>query len=187
VSWEQARDFCRWLSERTGLNVQLPTEAQWEWACRAGSDGALSWGAAETDFGELANLADVSMKLLAVRGVNPKPIKNPDEVMDFVPAIRTVDDGTLHLAAVGSYEPNAWGLHDMHGNAAEWTRDPYAPYPFGHGAGATDATEETRHVQRVVRGGSWRSRPHWARAALRLDYPQWQKVYDTGFRIVVTE
>ncbi|RME93000.1 MAG: hypothetical protein D6766_09025 [Verrucomicrobia bacterium] len=164
VSWEEAMGFCRWLSARTGLQVTLPTEEQWEYACRAGTATPLFYGEVEDDFSPWANLADANLRRLATEGWRPK-------APDLVPRIDGVDDGALVTAEVGSYAPNPWGLHDMHGNAAEWTRtiDPADP------------------ERRIVRGGSWRDRPHRARSAFRLSYPAWRKVFNVGFRVVVEE
>jgi formylglycine-generating enzyme required for sulfatase activity len=162
VSWQEAMGFCDWLTARTGLRVTLPTEEQWEYACRAGTATALSYGGVEADFASHANLADASLRLLAIQGWRPK-------APDLVARIDGVDDGALVTTQVGGYAPNAWGLHDLHGNAAEWTRSP----------DATDAGA------RVVRGGSWRDRPHRARSSFRLSYPAWQKVFNVGFRVVV--
>lgn len=74
-------------------------------------------------------------------------------------------------ATPGSYQPNAWGLFDMHGNVAEWTASDY----------------DANSTQKVVRGGSWRDRPHRARSGARLGYPTWQKVFNVGFRVVCEE
>ena len=168
--------YCQWLSEKTGRKVTLPTEAQWEWACRAGTNNPLSFGDVNTDFSKHANLADLSLKQLAVKGVNPKPIQNPDPKMDFEPKDPRSNDKTVHLAEVASYEPNPWGLYDMHGNVSEWTRSAYAPYPY-----RADAQAE----KKVVRGGSWYDRPYRATASYRLGYPAWQRVFNTGFRVIV--
>ena len=78
VSWQEAMDFCKKLSEKTGLNVTLPTEVQWEWACRAGSDDDFWYGSLNTDFAKFENLADVQLNKAAVRGVNPQPM-NPND------------------------------------------------------------------------------------------------------------
>ena len=93
-------------------------------------------------------------------------------------------DGVLHLADTGHYKPNAWGLHDMIGNVAEWTLDNYRPYPYLPAAAANDANLTGR---KVVRGGSWSERPKESRASSRLDYPAWQRVYNVGFRVVVVD
>jgi formylglycine-generating enzyme required for sulfatase activity len=184
VSWHEARAFCRWLSEKTGKHVTLPTEAQWEWACRAGSASPMSYGDLDTDFSKFANLGDRSLKLLAVQGVNPQPIPNPDKFWDFVPKDDRFDDGVLHLANVGSYESNVWGLKDMHGNVSEWTRSTYRPYPYDAGLEGKDPADTERCT---VRGGSWYDRPIHARCGFRQAYPAWQKVYNVGIRIIVEE
>jgi len=85
-------------------------------------------------------------------------------------------------ANVGSYKPNAWGLHDMHGNVWEWTRSTYRPYLYRPNDSRNDIGNTGR---KVVRGGSWHDRPKRCRSAFRLSYPAWQKVYNVGFRVVV--
>ena len=184
VSWQQAMAFCKWLSAKTGRKVTLPTEAQWEWACRGGTDSQFFYGTTDTDFSSFANLADASISQLAVTGVNPQPIKNPDKFWDFVPKDARFNDGVLHLAEVGRYKANVWGLNDMIGNVAEWTLDNYRPYPYSPELASNDATSTGR---KVVRGGSWASRPKEARASWRQDYPAWQRVYDVGFRVAVED
>ena len=72
VAWQQAMEFCQWLSAQTGQPFTLPTEAEWEWACRAGTDSACWYGGADADFAPLANLADKRLTGFAVRGVNPQ-------------------------------------------------------------------------------------------------------------------
>ncbi len=183
VSWDQARGFCRWLSGKTGKRVTLPTEAQWEWACRAGTASPLSFGAVTADYGKHANAADVTMKLAAVKGVNPQPIRNPDQYWDYLPKDANVNDGVLHLAPVDGYLPNAWGLKNMHGNVAEWTADAYRPYPCNE----DDNLSEDTPARRVVRGGSWNERIKHCTSSRRIPYPQWQRVYNVGFRVVVED
>jgi formylglycine-generating enzyme required for sulfatase activity len=184
VSWNQAMEFCRWLSERTGKKVTLPTEAQWEWAARAGSDSPLSYGDLNTDFSTFANLADFKMKEMAVKGVNPKPIRNPGKDVDFIPKDERFNDGVLHLAKCGTYKANPWGLHDMHGNVAEWTRSTYLPYPYQQ---KSEINGPTSAAKMAVRGGSWRDRPKNARSGFRQSYPAWQSVYNVGFRVIVED
>jgi formylglycine-generating enzyme required for sulfatase activity len=144
----------------------------------------MFYGGLDTDFSALANLADASLSKLAVAGVDPQPINKPDKFWDFVPKEARFNDGTLHLAPVGQYQPNAWGLHNMIGNVAEWTLDDYRPYPYQAQAAYTGAG---KGVQKTVRGGSWSDRPKESRSSARWDYPQWQRVYNVGFRIVVAE
>jgi formylglycine-generating enzyme required for sulfatase activity len=175
VSWDEAMAFCRWLSVRISEDVSLPTEAQWEWACRAGSDTPLSYGDLNTDFSQFANCADVTIRELVydVRDQYPP---------DLVPRDARFNDGRLVTANVGSYRPNAWGLHDMHGNVWEWTRSKYLPYPYKSNDGRNNIKDI---ADRVVRGGSWYDRPKRCRSGFRLSYPAWRKVYNVGFRIVI--
>jgi len=177
VSWERAMAFCRWLSDRTGRKVSLPTEAQWEYACRAGSDGPLSYGGLNSDFSRLANLADLTIRQLAYD-------TDGRYTADIVPRDTRFDDGCLVTAPVGRYAPNAWGLHDMHGNVWEWTRSQYRPYPYRSDDGRESASSE---AARTVRGGSWRDMPKNARSACRQSYLPWRQVYNVGFRVVVED
>ena len=174
VSWNRAMEFCRWLSERTGMRFTLPTEAQWEYACRAGTETPFSYGDLETDFSTHANLADSTIRELAYEGWRPKP-------PDLVPRDARFDDHVLVTASVGSYRPNAWGLHDVHGNVWEWTRSSYGPYPYREDDGRNAPGAEGR---KVVRGGSWYDRPKRCRSAFRLSYQPYQRVYNVGFRVV---
>ena len=181
VSWRQAAEFCRWLGSKTGEPFGLPTEAQWEWACRAGSDQSFWYGDKNADFGKCANLADASIKLLAVTGVNPQPIDNPNPYEDWIPKDARFDDGQRILCAVGQYQPNLWGLEDMHGNAWEWTASRMMPYPYSDGDGRNDAASGDK---RVVRGGSFYDRPYRATASYRLAYEPWQRIYNVSFRVM---
>ena len=92
-------------------------------------------------------------------------------------AVLEANDHAVASQRVGAYQPNAWGLHDMHGNVAEWTSSPYRPYPV------TDAPPEAGS-RFVVRGGSFYDRPARATASFRLAYPHWQRVFNVGFRVV---
>ena len=86
---------------------------------------------------------------------------------------------------VGSFESNAFGLFDVHGNVSEWTRSTYRPYPYRADDGRNDIDAAAgRSVRKVVRGGSWLDRPRRARSAFRLHYVPSQAVHDVGFRVV---
>ncbi|MFV1966729.1 MAG: SUMF1/EgtB/PvdO family nonheme iron enzyme, partial [Pirellulaceae bacterium] len=169
VPWTRAVEFCQWLSARTNRRFSLPTEAQWEWACRGGTARAMSYGDADADFGSLANLADKRLILAWHK-----------DAFDWMPKVVTVDDGTCVTADVGRYAPNAWGLHDLHGNAAEWTRSLYRPYPYAEDDGRNDPAIAG---ERVVRGGSFYDRPYRCRSTFRLSYPAWAGVFNVGFRV----
>ncbi len=171
VSHNQAAAFCRWLTQRTGLAFSLPSEAQWEYACRAGSTTSLWYGSLDDDFSAVANMADKSLSVRPGttgglesnitasfgKGIFTSAVHGGNVVCDI-----RFDDRAIATADVGGYRPNAWGLYDMHGNAAEWT--------------------STVGPNGVVRGGSWRDRPSRCRSSFRLVYPRWQRVHNVGFR-----
>jgi formylglycine-generating enzyme required for sulfatase activity/Tol biopolymer transport system component len=190
VSWEQAVAFCRWLSEKTGMEFMLPTEAQWEYACRAGTATALNYGEPDADLssreaGSLSRWANVADKSFSVgQQKDGKQITGGLEHLVLEGAALSdvrFNDGAIVTAPVGSYQPNAWGLYDMHGNAAEWTRTTYAPYPYHDDNGRNELGADGR---KVVRGGSFFDRPDRCRSAFRLAYPPWQRVFNVGFRVV---
>jgi formylglycine-generating enzyme required for sulfatase activity len=154
VSWRQAMEFCRWLSAKSGEHFSLPTEGQWEYACRAGTEGPFACPL-------------------------PKPrVYNPvDEHTWAKPPT-----WTYYSRDVGGGPANAWGLHDVHDNVAEWTLSTYRPYPYrddGRNAPSVDG-------RKVVRGGSFSDPPERCRSAFRLDYPSWQQVFNVGFRVIAT-
>jgi len=190
ISWEQAMDFCRWLSKETGMNLTLPTEAQWEYACRAGTQSSLSYGNLDEDFTQWANVADKSLSVKPGptgglesnitahfgKGILESAVYGGNILCDI-----NFDDKSVATANVGSYKPNIWGLYDMHGNACEWTRTTYRPYPYEADDGRESLTDSGR---KVVRGGSWCDRPKLCRSSFRLSYPAWQRVHNVGFRVV---
>ncbi len=181
ISWKEATDFCAWLSEKTGKKFRLPTEAEWEWAARAGADTPMWFGALDSDFSKYENLADEQTTKFVVQGVNPQPIANPPAWRAFVPRAKGVDDGNMIETSVGSYLPNPWGLYDMLGNVSEWTASDYKAYPYSETDGRNDGDLSAK---KVAKGGSWRDRPKWGRAGLRRDYESWQRVFNVGFRVV---
>jgi len=147
ISWRDAVAFCEKLSHKEDRNYRLPTEAEWEYACRAGVTGAFA--------------------------------------------------GTGHLDEMGWYEasseekthpvatkkPNAWGLHDMHGNVSEWCNDLYnADYPQEE---VTDPTGPSKGTYMVVRGGSWGHFARGCRSAARSSAPPSYQLRGTGFRVVM--
>ena len=164
ITWHQAMAFCRWLSKRTGTRCTLPTEAEWEWACRAGTATPWAFGAKTEGVRDVANVSDASLRGWNWGRVEPG-----------------YSDGAQFSAAGGRYKPNAWGLHDLHGNVAEWTLSAYLPYPYV----ASDGRNRPASAEpRVVRGGSWNDRFRFARSASRWRYPPHRPVYNVGFRVV---
>jgi len=147
VSHLNAETFCKWLSKKTGKKYRLPTEAEWEYACRAGAVGPIAGTGRLDDMGWYeANSAE-----------------------------------TTH--PVGSKRPNAWGLHDMHGNVSEWCRDTYvAAYPQKEVADPAGPAEDS---YKVIRGGSWGHFPPSCRSAARNSAPPAYRFRETGFRVVL--
>ena len=180
VSLQDAEMYCRLLSEKTGLSITLPTEEQWEWACRAGRDSDFWFGDVNCDFGKMENLADVSLEKMAVQGVDPQPMKRTNPIFDsynFIPKNADVDDGSMIPTNSDRYQPNPFGLFSMHGNVAEWTKSPYTSYP------------EKNNISEkyVVRGGSFRDRPKYATSYTRKAYFPWQRIYNVGFRVIIND
>ncbi|HPO16924.1 MAG TPA: SUMF1/EgtB/PvdO family nonheme iron enzyme [Candidatus Hydrogenedentes bacterium] len=181
VSWNRAMEFCRWLSDKTGQAFILPTEAQWEYACRAGTITPFFFGGPDADFSNFANLGDTRLKEFAretYQGVHV--LENPTPYDDWIPKDERFDDGSFLPSDVARYRPNPWGLYDMHGNASEWTLSMYRPYPYNESDGRNDFSGD---IPRVVRGGSWYDRPCRATASYRLGYAPYQPVFNVGFRV----
>lgn len=184
VSYNDAMAFCKALSEKTGLNVTLPTEAQWEWACRAGSDTDFWYGNLGVDFGTKENLADKTTLLFAVAGVDPQPM-TPNHPMykhyTFLPKEENVDDGNLVQIGGKVYEANPFGLYNMHGNVGEWTRSNYVSYPY------KAKNEEEEAECKVVRGGSFIERPRFSTSYSRKGFLPYQRIFNVGFRVIIEE
>lgn len=183
LSWNDAMAFCAWLSEKTGSRFTLPTEAQWEYACRAGTATPFFYGDLDTDWSPYANLADAKLREFVCHTYKKErePWFDASKYDDWIPKDLRFNDNGFLSDATGQYASNAWGLCDMHGNVSEWTRSDYKPYPYveDDGRNACPASEP-----KCVRGGSWRDRPHRARSAFRLAYRPYQPVFDVGFRVV---
>ena len=180
VSWKEAMAFCRWLSAKTGRRVTLPTEAQWEYACRAGTATPLWYGTLDSDFSRFANLSDATHQAIDRFGWSARA----EVIPPWRPADTRFNDHSRVSAPTGTYAPNPWGLCDMHGNVAEWTLSAYRPYPCREDDGRNQPTGDGK---RVVRGGSWYDRPDRCRSAFRQAYLPEQGVYDVGFRVVCEE
>jgi formylglycine-generating enzyme required for sulfatase activity len=132
-----ARTYCEWLSAKTGRYYRLPTEAEWEYACRAGTKTAYSFG------------------------------DDPAELDQYA---WYFDDSEDAYHQVGQKKPNPWGLHDMHGNVAEWVLDQYIPDYYQQFAGKVSNNPwaiPTKIYPLAVRGGSWDDDPAGLRSAAR--------------------
>lgn len=168
VSWLEVQAFLQALNERCpGLEARLPSEAEWEAACRAGTATPWSFGADEGLLPRHANYAD---RRLAES--DPDPDRWPG-------ADLAGDDGYgATTAPVARFRPNPWGLYDMHGNVAEWCQDAFAADP-------TAPPPPSAAAPRSVRGGSWASPPFQTRSAARLGLPPATALPTIGFRLVV--
>lgn len=165
VSWDDAQAFCQWLSKKTGKTVVLPTEAQWEYACRAGSKKRFSFGDNDADLCKYGNYADRA-------NTNNLPFQD-----------KLHTDGFDKTSPVGSFKPNAWGLFDMLGNAWEWCADFYA-WDYAT-AGTTDPSGPWGPEEHVVRGGCWSFNPPSCTSSWRAKaYPDYRNEYG-GFRVAV--
>ena len=154
-----------------GWKYALPTEAQWEYACRAGTTTPYHFGSDAKSLAAYGNFAD--SKLLAV----------DDSLYRYADA--TANDGHGQVALVGSYKPNAWNLYDMHGNVWEWCDDHYAQQRSGGKDPRGPKKGDDRG--RVVRGGGWTSYAHYCRSAFRQWMPEinFPNQAHVGFRVVL--
>jgi len=172
VNFPEAEEFCRALTDlgRTsgalpdGWEFRLPTEAQWEYAARAGTRTATAFGDSLTSY--QANFKGISYN--------------------------TAEQGPSlgHAALVGSYPPNAWGIYDMHGNTFEWCRDwyhlvlPGGVDPDLHDAADTATPNDTGDISRARRGGCWADEGWPCRSAFRLRFEPERRYDHIGFRVV---
>ena len=158
VSWNNAVKFCELLSQRTGKNYTLPSEAQWEYACRAGTTTPFYFG------------ESITPDLVNYHGNFPYASAPQGEYRE-----QTTD--------VGSFPPNAFGLYDMHGNVWEWCFDDWVD---SYNNAPTDGSAVTSSsTSNVLRGGSWLDYPGDCRSACRYKYYLFNlNHYDVGFRVV---
>ncbi len=157
VSWNDAVEFCRRLSQKESVTYRLPTEAEGEYACRAGTTTPFYTG--ETISTELANYDGDYTYARGKKGVYREK-----------------------TTSVGSFPANSWGLHDMHGSVWEWCQSLYKQYPYR----ADDGRENLRATgDRVLRGGSWGSNPDCCRSAPRSRGSPSNSYDNYGFRVVL--
>jgi formylglycine-generating enzyme required for sulfatase activity len=164
ISQTQAMAFCKWLSQKTGKNCTLPSEAQWEWAALFGKCDEK--GYAGKDFSKLANLADKSYLMKYASSEMPM----------WRPCILASEDGFRVSADVGKYSPNAAGVYDQIGNVAEWTT---TAWKEPSGAAAVP--------QLVAKGGGWRDRPKTATPLSKMPAVAGMKFVDVGFRVIIED
>jgi formylglycine-generating enzyme required for sulfatase activity len=168
VSWNDAVAFAEWLGKREGKTYRLPTEAEWEYACRAGTTTRYFCGDDAEALAEVGNVADAMAR-------------EKHHWKDTIAA----RDGFVYTAPVGRYRPNAWGLHDMHGNVLEWCWDWYGK-DFYKGSRVDDPAGPLDAAYRVIRGGSWYNSPRYCRSANRWIEPG-NRSNDLGFRLALVQ
>ncbi|MBL8253728.1 MAG: SUMF1/EgtB/PvdO family nonheme iron enzyme, partial [Candidatus Competibacter sp.] len=170
VSWNDAVVYAEWLSRRTGQTYRLPTEAEWEYAARAGSAASRFWGDDPNAGCDFANAADQALKR-----------RYPDYRWTTV----TCDDGTIYTALAGRFKRNAFGLSDMLGNVWEWVRDCYADTLRSVPADGTswEGASGEFCARRVVRGGGWSGGPEGVRSAFRDGFAPGSAGGLLGFRL----
>jgi len=157
VSWDDCQAFCTKLGQLAGKRFRLPTEAEWEYACRAGTTTPFY-------FGETIGTDQVNYDGNHTYGRGKKGVYR------------------RQTTPVGSFPANAWGLFDMHGNVVEWCQDWYGPYSQGD---IKDSRSINNGDFRVLHGGSWRSRPDWCRAAYRNRSAPGDRFSFLGCRVVL--
>jgi len=170
VSWNDARAFCKWLSGKEGKVYRLPTEAEWEYACRAGTTTRYSFGDDPKRLTEFANVADATAR-------------------KAIPAwtfATESSDGYVFTSPVGKFRPNPFGLYDMHGNVAQWCHDVfddkyYSCSPLSDPTGPEPSDDDDC---RSVRGGDWGSGPWLSRSSTRLAEDPDFRCSSLGFRVV---
>jgi formylglycine-generating enzyme required for sulfatase activity len=172
LGWNDALAFAGWLSGKEGQTYLLPTEAEWEYACRAGTITGYSCGDDPEGLAEVGNVLD---------GTARKKHPDWDGVIAVITAI-AAEDGYVYTAPVGRFRANKWGLHDMHGNVWEWCSDNYDE-DYYKSSPVDDPTGPPQAMYRVIRGGSWSGRPLVCRSAFRGRYPARSRINYLGFRL----
>jgi formylglycine-generating enzyme len=165
VSWNDAKAFAKWLSQQSGQTFSLPTEAQWEYAARAGTKTERFWGNDPDDACKYANVRD-------------QTIKNKWNLSD----IHNCNDSYAVTAPVGSFKANNFGLYDMLGNVWEWCEDVYDSDAYKKHE-RNNPLITSGGVERVLRGGGWIDDGRYCRSACRLWAPPADRYQSIGFRL----
>ena len=172
LNWEDAKAYVEWLSRKTGKPYRLPTEAELEYATRAGTTTARWWGESSNEACRHANLLDQTGRA-QLSGANAEP--------------HNCWDNNANTAAAGVFKPNAFGLHDMLGNAWQWAEDCWHDnYNGAPTDGSAWTSECSGELRRVLRGGSWFNSPHIARSAGRYKNTPTSRYGTYGFRPAMT-
>ncbi len=166
ISYNDAKAFADWLARETGQKFRLPSESEWEYAARAGSQSDYSFGSRKEALCRHGNGADQTAKTQYTAWTT-----------------NNCEDGYVYTAPVGSFQANSFGLYDMHGNVWEWTQDCWNDsYQGSPGNGSVWTTGDCG--RRVLRGGSWGGKPNWLRSANRTWLGTATRSLNYGFRLV---
>jgi formylglycine-generating enzyme required for sulfatase activity len=169
VSWTDAKAYVQWLARKTRKPYRLPSEAEWEYAARAGSTKARAWGESAADGCTYANVFDATSR----------------QQYPFGWAVAACDDRYADVAPVGSLRPNAFGLHDTIGNVAEWVEDCATDSYVGRPRDEKPWVWIGGCERRIQRGGGWLTPPERARSAFRADGPVEERTDYLGFRVAL--
>ncbi len=171
VSWNDAKAYCEWLSRKEGKTYRLPTEAEWEYACRAGTKSRY-WNSSDPE------------ELVSIANVWDLSANSRFRTLNWVPQnYLNSNDGYAFSAPVGRFKPNPFGLYDMHGNAVEWCEDWYDENYYAKSP-PEDPQGPTAGSFRVIRGGGWYYYAVLCRAADRNEIPPSNRNCNIGFRVV---
>jgi formylglycine-generating enzyme required for sulfatase activity/pimeloyl-ACP methyl ester carboxylesterase len=169
VSWNDSVAFCNWLNQAEGWTYRLPTEAEWEYACRARTTTRYFSGDDPETLASVGNVADGTLAA-----------KLPNWAQGIA-----AQDGYVFTAPVGRFRPNAFGLYDMHGNVWEWCQDVYDAEYYRRSSveDPTGSSDLSQAAERVLRGGSWDNAPDRCRSAARLKSEPKSWGCSFGFRV----
>jgi formylglycine-generating enzyme len=171
ITWNDAVAFCQWLSKREGRSYRLPTEAEWEYACRAGTTTRYAFGDDPEALTGVANVFDAESR---------------DTFPGWGRYALTSSDGYAFTAPVGRLRPNAFGLYDMHGNVWEWCSDWYRDDYYAMSPVDDPQGPASGHL-RSRRGGAWHSFALYARSCYRNFNTSWSRYPNLGFRVVLED
>jgi formylglycine-generating enzyme required for sulfatase activity len=167
VDWHAATAFAAWLSQKTGERLRLPTEAEWEYAARAGTETARYWGDSPDQACVYANVYD----------------RTAESVLGPGYPHHACEDSYAVSAPVGRLRPNLFGLYDTLGNVWEWT---CSDYDAAYGGAEKECASKGSDARRLVRGGAWHSKPRYVRSADRFRNTPHYHNTNVGFRLART-
>lgn len=183
VTWNDAVAFCDWLTKREGLKFRLPTEAEWEYACRAGTASYFSFGDDASKLALYGNVADADRKALFPKAMVLALDERGKETRQRIPfPFLAEHDGYAWTSPVGKYKPNAFGVYDMHGNVWEWCLD-HDSINYNTDLPMDDPISNVG-PRRVIRGGAFNTPAQLARCAKREFMNPSDRRPSVGFRVV---